>query len=973
MAENQPLMKRQSKSDQLKQDFVRRAQKSKCAASVDELFKDKDAAAVGRLKQEMFEKIYETMGEEMEPEEIARALVVRNEKFGQKVTVFLTIITLGIFLLIRPRDDDMVLVLTTQGRVVKLKVERTPCCPTGPNQVLFVFLKYMAMLFAILVMPTLVHMVVTGHSVEEELHQLHLDTDGFCNLPAFVRRNYIVSAFTLAVFLFWMCSLMPHDYRDRHRRRHMAREVAVGQFTLTGFSCRRRSTFRLFFGKYPSQLMLDLVGSLDVGRAAGTIHPGDLSATPRMNPGAIIVGLTLFLSCVTGLDTFFAWLDRSIALDHFAKMQQFCISAPNIAGQCTQDHCETWAVKKHIGVSTTFCSQVSWVTDAMECTKYKKDAPCCGGCAHGGFMSAMDEGVLATFKTMVSLVADTGTILFTLLAARYALSLATATDNIDVLIKRRSRSSFQTEIANFEFTVPLALNFMEEVFSSAMAHSMQSASEGRRMREQTADTCDGPASKWCGVKNFEIDDDLADWEEFFEKDLMAPPDTRWTSKVKVPRRCLGIPKEEEVLAAWVELPLLPPPMTFFEFMTGGLWRALLPFGKTRHAVIITEQRIFYVRHRRPSLPIGCLGTDLRIDVFRHDHDVVYGRMDRTKLSFINRLVHQKLLFENFLPGKIQLQTKFGALELTRQHGDALDVYHLISQLSKNTAGFISKEAVEKAGVDWAMCQEDVESHLKQKSGRIWEVKPQPDDVVEPKPDIYLSDGKNELVVFYLTLKDLGSTFGGRYTNTDIVVTTGRIFFWNRQVYKKFDCQALTCWLTCWMGCLNPLFAARNLPNSMSFMTLPTMQSFSTDLSVDSPSWLIPHHTPLKIPCCESLCLKLTRKVSCDSRPIGHINWGICPKRSAASAHLQLMWRLKQSSHAEEDMMLLYTIKPHVMEELPETDAEDILNGLGFVTDQDAEAGRVLKGHDDRVEALRKIMSVVQDACHALSDKMDDLI
>lgn len=583
---------------------------------------------------------------------------------------------------------------------------------------------------------------------------------------------------------------------------------------------------------------------------------------------------------------------------------------------------------------------------------------------------------MATIKNAIALIEDIGAIVVSLLAAKYALGVATATDNIDILIKRRSKSSRTTEISTFDLTVPIALNFMDSVFGSTMTEAMKHRSAGRRkVQKQSLQESRGVARRtWCGTNNFELDDDTKDWNQFFENDLLALPDTRWTAKVRVPIHCLGLQKGEEVVGAWVELPLLPPPMSLWQLVTGGLWHALLPWGKTRHAVIVTDLRLFYVRHRRPFLPLSILGTDLRVDIFRHDHDVIYGKMVRTRLPFINRLVHEKLFFERFLPGKVQMQTQFGALELVRGHGEALDVYDLIAGLSRNTAGFIGRKEIEAAGVSWDTCQHEVKKFMSKLKGNIWEITPQPDDVVEPKPDIALIDPEKEMVVFHLTFKDLGSTFTGTYTNTDVIITTARVFIWTREAYKKFDCMSLLFYCLFWRGCLNRFFPGRNLPNSLTFVALPMIQSFSTDLSVQPPSWLVPHQTPLKLPCFEALCAALTRCITKDPwAQGGSKSYGLCPKRSGASSQLQLMWRLKQSSYADEDAMLICTIRPHVLEELNEEDAEDIYNGLGFVTPNPEDATIIIKSHDEKVEALRKIMSVVQDSCNRLSERMDDMI
>merc|ERR1712060_722676 len=99
-----------------------------------------------------------------------------------------------------------------------------------------------------------------------------------------------------------------------------------------------------------------------------------------------------------------------------------------------------------------------------------------------------------------------------------------------------------------------------------------------------------------------------------------------------------------------------------------------------------------------------------------------------------------------------------------------------------------------------------------------------------------------------------------YSNLDIAVTSARVFFWKRDCYKKFDCCSLPCYCFLWLGFMNRVSNPINLHNEMSFMTLPSILSFSTDLSVVSPSWLTPHHMPLKWPCVEVLCAYLTRCV-----------------------------------------------------------------------------------------------------------------
>jgi len=228
----------------------------------------------------------------------------------------------------------------------------------------------------------------------------------------------------------------------------------------------------------------------------------------------------------------------------------------------------------------------------------------------------------------------------------------------------------------------------------------------------------------------------------------------------------------------------------------------------------------------------------------------------------------------------------------------------------------------------------------------------------------------------MTFKDTAGISDGTYRNTDVAISTGRVFFWHRHAYKRFDCQALLCWCTCWLGCLNKFVAARNLHNSSSFFTLPALLSFSTDLSVDPPSWCVPHHQPLKCPLWEGICMWLTHKVTCDGRHTERRRggmWGCC-KRTAPSANISLLWRLKQSAHADDDFIIHYRMKPYSVEDAPDSDAEDIYLGLGFAPEQiDVEKGHmVFSEGEDKFDTLRVVMSVVQDQCHKLLDEVDVL-
>lgn len=88
--------------------------------------------------------------------------------------------------------------------------------------------------------------------------------------------------------------------------------------------------------------------------------------------------------------------------------------------------------------------------------------------------------------------------------------------------------------------------------------------------------------------------------------------------------------------------------------------------------------------------------------------------------------------------------------------------------------------------------------------------------------------------------------------------------------------------------------------------------------------------------------------------------------------MKLIWRLKQSAYADAEFLLVHQLKPYVVEEAPESDVEDIYEGLGFAQLEEERNLVVRNNHDDKVETFRKIMCVVQDQCKDLLDRVDSI-
>ncbi|CAK0870337.1 unnamed protein product [Prorocentrum cordatum] len=968
--ERQKLLRQKSVGGDREVRWLDEASKSPAAQRIDMLLatvtSEKECE---QLKREAFKMVYDSLGQELEGKDLERVVVVRNETAGFKSTIFFAIITLGLYLVFGGHDDDIILVLTRQGNVLQLKIDRPLCCPGTSGEVFASFVKYMGMLFVIVGLPNILFMLAMNITWQEEIAMLRAETNDFKDIPALIEKKLPFVICSLVLLSMWLYSLLPHGYMDEHRRRHMARECTTAQMCQWGHMFRRRSSLHLHFGKYPSQHVLDLQGSLGIGHAVGTVPPASLSSVSAgMTSSTLIVSLTVFLTCVTGIETAFSWTDRAIAMEDFAVMQTYCIEGSGPTKEkCNRDHCESYLVHGHDTVNPHFCNLVQVTDSETTCKQYNKSPPCCGGCAKGAFEGIYDEGTLGNIKTIISLCSDTGTILFALLAAKHAISISRATDQISVTISRRTKRSYKTMTANTALTAVMANDFAQTI--------MNQASKDRGIGH-SFEAKEGDGNSWTGVRNFVMTDEFDTWKDFFNKDLTAVPDTRWTLRLEVPRKLLGIEQDEEVIAGWIEMPLLPPSISLMDIMMGKIWYLMLPFGKTRHAVVVTDRRLFYVRHRRPFLPIKCLGTDLRVDVFRHDHDVCYGKMVRHKLNTPQRFIHQVLLQEKFLPGTAVMQTRFGALQLSRNHGDIVGVYNVVMSLSRHAPEFITEQHLAENGVVPAACQAIVDHafvRTSDKEGNLFTIRPQSDDTVQPQPTLHLASGSKEKMLFHLSVKNTTDIYSKCYSNLDIAITSARVFFWKRDCYKKFDCCALPCWCFVWLGFMNRINNPINLHNEMSFMTLPSILSFSTDASVVSPSWLVPHHMPLKWPCVEMLCAHLTRlAVRGDYDVKSRSQWVICPRRTGPSSHLLLLWRLKASAYAETEMYVAHEVKPFIFSGMPDADAQDIFDGIGYIAEDGAAVEELISAQAEDLETLRKIMCTVQDSCHRLLDEVDVL-
>mmetsp|Transcript_17562 Transcript_17562/g.39603 ORF Transcript_17562/g.39603 Transcript_17562/m.39603 type:complete len:345 (+) Transcript_17562:3-1037(+) len=336
-----------------------------------------------------------------------------------------------------------------------------------------------------------------------------------------------------------------------------------------------------------------------------------------------------------------------------------------------------------------------------------------------------------------------------------------------------------------------------------------------------------------------------------------------------------------------------------------------------------------------------------------------------------------------MPGVVYMQSKLGVLKLNRENGNAMDVFHVVSQLARRSdAHCITEEKLAQAGVEKGIltkCGKSVESGLfkkRDKKGQeidgIWDIHPQATDVVTRSPDIYLCH-QDEKPLYHWSGSEAGVLASPYNSMTDVIVTTDRVFLWQRPLLKTFDCKTCLCWGACWCGCLGKCIQASSLPNTMSFLSYPAMLSFSSESQIDPPLLTNPAHPPVQCPCVDEFCACLTRCVTCSS--FCDVAWekcGVVPRRPNPRSQLYLLWRSRYNGQQPD---LTTVLRPYMdIQAMKESQAEggeglmgkamDLFESLGlFEREEEAPEQEKLMSSSvtqiKEVEILRKLMATVQ--------------
>jgi len=628
-------------------------------------------------------------------------------------------------------------------------------------------------------------------------------------------------------------------------------------------------------------------------------------------------------------------------------------------------------------------------------------------------------------KMMIGLLTDIGTLFFGFSAATAVFHVEKEQGHIDLKWARRPMPKYW--LSDFRMTQPLGMRFIEGVFESAYSEQatkdkLNNNNTKTYKRTKRYSGLDGDQdANFRDTANFHETNEYVDWEDFFNgtdelpaKYMVQADEDKWRPIVNVPCKILGFCPDEKIIGAWSEKPevslLMAAPLllgafvawllmlslghdeklqelAFVQLFGGDMkkWAladtamtvTLLFIGLTvmyiyyfvaqKHAVILSDRRIFYVRYR-DKCRIMCMYTvQVRVDIFRHDHDLSYGSMLTNPPS-----LYMRLLQAPWTPGIVRIQPSlYGVVQLNRQRGNVLNVYQSICRMVEAKNPVVTEKMIQEAGVSWDVCEEYVQSSMEQQLSDVWKIIAlQADDTLGQAPDVFLANS-DERPLFYWSFKEFGWLSQPTSTNTDVIVTTNRIYKYSRANFKPYDCRTSLCFGACYCTLLKRVLnGPKYLQRASSFLMLPSLLSFNSEVEVSPPLWYDPQRLPVKVPCWETGCQWCTALCTCalcsakfEGIEISKDTCSAMPRRGAPRAELWMMWRHRFNA-LQPDLMC--KIRPFQLKD--RAFVEDIWDSLGCGPQQLEDDSQGENTDYKRVDMLRKIMGVVQDTESLMSDR-----
>ncbi|CAE7384309.1 unnamed protein product, partial [Symbiodinium sp. CCMP2456] len=144
------------------------------------------------------------------------------------------------------------------------------------------------------------------------------------------------------------------------------------------------------------------------------------------------------------------------------------------------------------------------------CLQYgHSEGTCCGGC----LLSVKDifgGGWYEVMKTILEVVGDVGALLFSFVAAKYAMTVSSASEHLEIVCQRAPTccGCFTPDtLSDFTSSEPLALKFLEELFIEAWDNE----AEDQQVVADPSLNIDGEDEDR-GVKAYALENQMPTWE-----------------------------------------------------------------------------------------------------------------------------------------------------------------------------------------------------------------------------------------------------------------------------------------------------------------------------------------------------------------------------------------------------------------------------------------------------------------------------
>eukprot|EP00933_Yihiella_yeosuensis_P033668 TRINITY_DN27326_c0_g1_i1.p1 TRINITY_DN27326_c0_g1~~TRINITY_DN27326_c0_g1_i1.p1 ORF type:complete len:719 (-),score=53.23 TRINITY_DN27326_c0_g1_i1:1479-3635(-) len=227
------------------------------------------------MKEEIFGRAYDAVGQNVPADQLKHVAIMRREQAGLLTKIIYSILTLGLYLICRPKDEMDVWVQTKQGRIYMMGVDRHRFDFFKTWAIIFGYCRFIVLLGFVWILPEILAAIYCAYEVmmqiqEEDRNQIWAAF--WKTVEMDIYRKSIFMAIALIGTALYVLSYWPRDQHKQSQKGFSTDSVCAAQYTLVGrkntllsFFCCTRMHFKLLakihIGKYPSEQVCNKIDS----------------------------------------------------------------------------------------------------------------------------------------------------------------------------------------------------------------------------------------------------------------------------------------------------------------------------------------------------------------------------------------------------------------------------------------------------------------------------------------------------------------------------------------------------------------------------------------------------------------------------------------------------------------------------------------------------------------------------------------